>query len=187
MSTHSLDLTLVGWIATPVRHYPGPDGGTPFTSFRLASTRRWFDREQGQWKDGRTEWFTVKCFRGTALNAATSLRKGDPVIVHGRIATEDWTGTDGPRTTLVIEASAIGHDLTYGSSQFMRTVHGAGQGDGAGDVTPEHALGPIEPGDDQEPGLDPVDVSALMALDDADVHGTLVAVEEETRDLAMAR
>ncbi|WP_448629800.1 hypothetical protein [Cellulomonas soli] len=47
MSTHSLDLTLVGWIATPVRHYPGTDGGTPYTSFRLASTRRWFDREQG--------------------------------------------------------------------------------------------------------------------------------------------
>lgn len=179
MSTHSLDLTLVGWIATPVRHYPGTDGGTPFTSFRLASTRRWFDREQGVWKDGRTEWFTVKCFRGTALNAATSLRKGDPVVVHGRIATEDWTGADGPRTTLVIEASAIGHDLTYGASQFMRTVHTGGQGEGAGE--------PIEPGDAQEPGLDPVDVSALMALDDADVVGTLVAIEEEARDLAPAR
>ncbi|GAA3813261.1 single-stranded DNA-binding protein [Cellulomonas soli] len=182
MSTHSLDLTLVGWIATPVRHYPGTDGGTPYTSFRMASTRRWFDRESGLWKDGRTEWFTVKAFRGTALNAATSLRKGDPVLVHGRIATEDWTGADGPRTTLVIEAAAIGHDLTYGSAQFMRTVHTGGQGDAAGEQTAA-----IEPGDEQEPGLDPVDVSALMALDDVDLVGTLVAVEEEERDLALAR
>ena len=32
----------------------------------LASTSRYFDRDKGEWVDGRTEWFTVRVFRGAA-------------------------------------------------------------------------------------------------------------------------
>ena len=45
MSTQSLDLTVVGWIGTDVRIHHESDGGVPFTTFRLGSTRRWFDRQ----------------------------------------------------------------------------------------------------------------------------------------------
>ena len=38
--------------------------------------------------------------------------------MHGRFATDEWTGPDGPRTTLVMEADALGPDLTFGSSHF---------------------------------------------------------------------
>lgn len=122
MSTNELTLTLVGWVATEPKHYTGA-GTTPFTSFRMASTRRYFDRAQNAWVDGRTEWFTIKAWRQQAFNVAASLRKSDPVIVHGRLATEEWTGPEGPRTSLVVEALAIGPDLTFGEAKFMRTVH----------------------------------------------------------------
>ena len=122
MSTQSLDLTVVGWIGTEVRNFHENDGGTPFTTFRLGSTRRWFDKQTGAWKDGQTEWFNVKVWRTTALNVARSLRKGDPVIVQGRLSTEEWISEQGPRTSLVLEATALGHDLAFGSSHFARTM-----------------------------------------------------------------
>ena len=31
--------------------------GLAITSFRLASTRRYFDRAKGAWEDGETNWF----------------------------------------------------------------------------------------------------------------------------------
>ncbi|GCE78196.1 single-stranded DNA-binding protein [Cellulomonas biazotea] len=152
MSTHSLDLTLVGWVGSEVRHFHGPDT-TPFTSFRMASTRRWFDRAAGAWRDGRTEWFTVKIWRSGALNVAQSLRKGDPVVVHGRLSTEEWQSDDGPRTSLVVEAAAVGHDLTFGTSRFARTVSAASL-DATGD------------GQDADEVGAPADVSGLVELRD---------------------
>jgi single-strand DNA-binding protein len=141
MSTNDLTVTLVGWVGTEPRHYTGATA-TPFTSFRMANTRRWFDRAQNAWADGRTEWFTVKVWRQSALNVASSLRKGDPVLVHGRLSTEQWESPEGPRTSLVLEALAIGPDLTYGRATFARTVHvapgssdaGAAREDGDGEA-----------------------------------------------------
>ncbi len=164
MSTNELTLTLVGWLGTDPKHYPGTSSGstpapgpaagaagtpgsatpgaaagaggasTPFTTFRMASTRRWFDRERGTWVDGRTEWFTVKAWRGAARNVAESLRKGDPVLVHGRLSTDEWSTADGePRTSLVLDAIAIGPDLAYGTARYARTIYTNGSealGDG---------------------------------------------------------
>lgn len=133
MSTSDLTVTLVGWVGTEPKHYTG-SGTTPFTSFRMANTRRYFDRGQNTWTDGRTEWFTVKVWRQAAMNAASSLRKGDPVLVHGRLSTEQWESPEGPRTSLVLEALAIGPDLTYGRASFARTVHLAAAGAAPGDA-----------------------------------------------------
>lgn len=128
MSTNGLTLTLTGWVGTEPKHFTG--AGTPFTSFRMASTRRYYDARQGAWVDGKTLWFTVKVWREAALNVAECLRKSDPVVVHGRLGTEEWESPEGPRSGLVLEALAIGHDLTYGRSRFARTVHRSAAGDG---------------------------------------------------------
>jgi len=136
MSSNDLTMTLVGWIATVPRHYPGVEGGVPFTSFRMANTRRYRDRTTGQWVDGRTDWFTIKAFRHVARNLAESMRQGDPVIVHGRLTTEEYTPKEGgTRTNLVIDAVAIGPDLAFGTSRFARTVHTTGRAEGAEEST----------------------------------------------------
>ncbi len=80
MSSNGLNVTVVGWAASTPRAVIGD--GVPFTSFRVATTPRWYDGRKGEWTDGRTEWITVKAFRDVALNVATSVRKGDPVVAH---------------------------------------------------------------------------------------------------------
>lgn len=159
MSTNELILTLVGWVATEPKKYVGA-GTAPFTSFRMASTRRYYDRAAGAWVDGRTEWFTVKAWRQQALNVAASLRKSDPVIVHGRLVTEEWTGADGPRVTFVLEATAIGPDLTFGETRFVRTVHLAAGGQADGQEATDDV--PDDPADDLADELadDQADVQA---------------------------
>ncbi|KQY21400.1 hypothetical protein ASD16_19105 [Cellulomonas sp. Root485] len=154
MSMQSLDLTVVGWIGTDVRIHHESDGGVPFTTFRLGSTRRWFDKQAGVWRDAQTEWFNVKVWRTTALNAARSLRKGDPVIVQGLLSTEEWVGADGPRTSLVLDASALGPNLAFGSSHFARTVSPTAAG--GSDDAPADVSGLEEVPEDEEAGHAPV-------------------------------
>ena len=153
MSTSGLVVTVVGWVASNPREVVGD--GVPFTSFRLATTPRWYDNRAAMWTDGRTEWITVKAFRDVAFNVASSVRKGDPLVVLGRLRTEEWAGENGPRTTLVLDASALGHDLTRGRTSFARSVHvsadrsgdGADGADGAGDGVADGASSgePVDP------------------------------------------
>ncbi|UZN04712.1 single-stranded DNA-binding protein [Cellulomonas sp. S1-8] len=130
MGTHTQDVTVVGWVGSDLRtyHLDGV-GGVPYTQFRLASTRRVLDRRTGEFRDGPTLWFTVKAWRAAAVNLDASLRKGDPVVVVGRLGQSEWVAQDGgPRSELVLEALAVGHDLSYGSAQFRRTLAGARRG-----------------------------------------------------------
>ncbi len=129
-------VTLSGFVATTPTLFRS-QSGNDFTSFRIAQTRRYLDRERGEWVDGRTLWFTVKAWKHVARNVALSLHKGDPVVVTGRLSLDEWDGPDGPRTSLVVEATALGPDLTLGEARFARTVHrreddGARRGDAAG-------------------------------------------------------
>ena len=87
-------------------------------SFRLACTPR--VRKAGEWVDGTTTWLTVTCFRGLAENVAASLRRGDPVLVGGRLRTNVWTKDGIEHERLVLEATSVGHDLTWGTSAFRR-------------------------------------------------------------------
>jgi single-strand DNA-binding protein len=133
MSSNGLMVTVVGWAASTPREVVGD--GVPFTSFRVATTPRYFDNRQGVWADGRTEWISVKAFRDVAFNVAASIRKGDPVLVQGRLRTEEWVSEAGPRTGLVLDAHALGHDLSRGRGSFARSVHVTGtptEEDGSG-------------------------------------------------------
>ena len=45
------------------------------------------------------------------------------IAVTGRLNTSEWQGTDGvTRYSLNLQAESIGHDLTYGSSQFTKPL-----------------------------------------------------------------
>lgn len=110
----------VGNVATQPVHRELPSGAS--ARFRLAATSRYWDREKNTWTDGHTNFFTVWANRRLADNAVASLNVGDPVIVQGRlkVRTEIRDGTS--RTWADIDALAIGHDLTRGTTAFRRTV-----------------------------------------------------------------
>jgi single-strand DNA-binding protein len=116
------NVTLTGLVATTPRHIVTSDG-LAITSFRLASAQRRYDRVRQQWIDSDTNWYTVSMFRNLALNGALSIAKGDRVIVVGRLRIRDWENTERSGTTVEIEADAIGHDLTWGTTKFERVQH----------------------------------------------------------------
>jgi single-strand DNA-binding protein len=113
------NITLTGLVATTPRHLTTSEG-LAITSFRLASSQRRFDRAANRWVDGDTNWYTVSSFRALAENAATSVSKGDRVIVTGKLRIRDWENTDRSGTTVEIEAEALGHDLTWGIASYTR-------------------------------------------------------------------
>jgi single-strand DNA-binding protein len=95
--------------------------GATFASFRLACTPRVW--RGGQWGDDETTWLGVVCSRGLALNVKSSIGKGDPVIVVGRLRTERWKGDDGvAHERLKLEAQSVGHDLSRGTSVFRKAT-----------------------------------------------------------------
>jgi single-strand DNA-binding protein len=114
-------VTVVGLVATTPRHLVTQDG-LPITSFRLASSHRKFDRKENKWIDGETNWFTVTAFRQLAINSAGSVAKGDRVLVTGKLRVRDWDNGERAGTSVEIEADNLGHDMSWGSSVFTRTV-----------------------------------------------------------------
>ncbi|CAN5332981.1 hypothetical protein BH11ACT2_BH11ACT2_22560 [soil metagenome] len=115
-------ITVTGIIATDPRHLVSGEGRLPITSFRLASTQRRFDRKEQKWVDAGTNWFTITAFRQMATNAAGSLKKGERVVVTGRMRIRDWETGERNGTTVEIEADAIGHDLAWGTTTFARSI-----------------------------------------------------------------
>jgi single-strand DNA-binding protein len=117
----SENITVAGLVATTPRHLITQDG-LPITSFRLASSHRKFDREQNKWVDGETNWFTVTVFRQLAINASTSIAKGERIVATGKLRVRDWDNGERAGTSVEIEADHLGHDLFWGTSSFTRTV-----------------------------------------------------------------
>ncbi|CAI9408545.1 single-stranded DNA-binding protein [Nocardioides sp. T2.26MG-1] len=112
-------ITLQGWLGSDVTLRRA--GDTPVASFRLACTPRRFNRRTENWSDGTTQWYTVNVWRQLAENCAASLRRGDPVVVHGRLEVRLWVNSDNVEvTSFEIDAAHLGHDLTRGTSTFTR-------------------------------------------------------------------
>jgi len=78
-------------------------GGGKAAVFSLATTEKWTDREG---RPGEaTEWHRVVVYGPAATAVETMLRKGDPVLVEGRVATRgfrDKGGTDRTITEIVV-------------------------------------------------------------------------------------
>ena len=102
--------------------------GSIFTTFRLAHTpyRRGAD---GRYYDGETSYFSVIAFGALAANAAVALHKGQPVVVEGNLTVKQYAGPDGqPRTSAEVEATHLGHDLSWGRATFERVSRAAALG-----------------------------------------------------------
>lgn len=114
-------VSVAGLIATTPRYIVTADN-LPIVSFRLASSTRRFDRATNRWVDGETNWYTVTAFNALATNANSSLSKGDRIMLTGKLRVRDWDNGERTGTSVEIEADAMGHDLTWGNSEFTRTV-----------------------------------------------------------------
>lgn len=117
----SESFTVSGLVATTPRHLVTQEG-LPITSFRLAASKRRYDRSKKTWVDGETNWFTITSFRQLAINSASSVSKGDRIVVCGKLKVRDWDNGERSGTSVEIEAESLGHDLVWGTTEFNRTV-----------------------------------------------------------------
>ena len=112
------------------------NGGRTAT-FTLATTERRTDR------DGRTsestEWHRVVVYGGLAEVVGRMLRKGDPVLVEGRIATRAWRDREGASRTVteIVVAGAQGMVSVLSGRRADRPESG-GTSDGGESAAPEN-------------------------------------------------
>ena len=114
-------VTVNGTVGTDVQMTSGERSNR--ARFRLATAERHLDRESSKWMDRETVWLDVICFRRLADHVAASVLKGQPVIVRGRLRVSNWQSETGPRQTLEILATSVGHDLALGRASFARPPH----------------------------------------------------------------
>jgi single-strand DNA-binding protein len=127
-------ITLRGYLTQEPKLYQRTAEAIPLTEIRVGSTPRRLNRETGEWQEAPASYYTVKCWRRLAINAASSLHKGDTVIIRGRFYTNTWVDSQQQtRTTLEIEADSLGHDLAYGWSHFLRGVRQQPRDNAGGD------------------------------------------------------
>lgn len=147
-------ITLRGYVTAEPKYWKTTPTQTPVAEIRVGSTPRRLNRATGEWLDGDTSYYTVKCWRRLAVNVAGCLRKGDMVLIRGKVVTRTWVDDEQrPRTQVQVEADSVGHDLSFGWSHFIRGVQSqpnAAQRLADGEMSRQYA--PDEQDADGEPG-----------------------------------
>ncbi len=92
--------------------------GDQVAEFRLGCTAR---RKEGEtWVDAHTNWYGVEAWGGFADHVRASLRKGDLVIVSGKLRIDQWESGDKRGTSVRIRAEHVGHSLRVGPTTRAR-------------------------------------------------------------------
>jgi single-strand DNA-binding protein len=121
-------ISVVGYVASEPSYVKVGRNDIPKLTMRVAWTTRRRDAASGQWVDANTSFVWVTCWRRLADNLATCLRKGDPVVLRGRLDVRSFVGRDGQRRTSVeVDANTLGHDLNRGVAGFRRVFDKAGR------------------------------------------------------------
>jgi single-strand DNA-binding protein len=116
-------LTISGNVVDEPKLRRTATNGVTVLSFRVASTSRRRDPDTGEWGDRDTLFVNVTCWRDFGINVGNSVFKGQPVVVHGRFYSRQYTTKDEvSRVSYEIDAESVGHDLSRGTSDFKKAV-----------------------------------------------------------------
>ena len=94
--------------------------GTSVASFRIASNSRRFDKSTSSWIDQEPSYLSITAWSQLAENVALSVHKGQALVVTGKLKVRQWQDADKSGTNVEIDATAIGHDLNRGTSEFTK-------------------------------------------------------------------
>lgn len=111
-------VTVVGNLAgdPELRFTPSGAGVTNFTVVKNNRTK-----QGDQWVDGSPDFYRVNVWRQMAENVSESLRKGDRVIVTGKLQSRQFETREGEkRTSWEITAEAVGPDLRWALAQVRK-------------------------------------------------------------------
>jgi single-strand DNA-binding protein len=108
-------------VADPVQRSTA--SGATVVGIRIASSGRKFDRASGEFRDGDPMYIAVSCWRALGEHVFASLRKGDSVVVLGRLLHRSYDDKQGNRRSVhELDAIAVGPDLGRCAADLRRTA-----------------------------------------------------------------
>ena len=118
--------TLVGnLVADPELRYT--PNGAAVCNFKVAQTPRTFDRQSNEWKDGEAIFMPCSIWREAAENVRESFKRGDRVIVTGRLKSRSYETKEGDKRTVIeLEAEEVGASVKYATATIKRTEKSRG-------------------------------------------------------------
>jgi single-strand DNA-binding protein len=100
--------------------------GATVVGLRVASNARRFDRTSGEFKDADPMYIGVSCWRTLGGNVLASLRKGDSVIVYGKLLHRTYDDKSGNRRSVhEVDAVSVGPDLNRCPADLRRPARPA--------------------------------------------------------------
>lgn len=97
--------------------------GVAVAAFTVAASRRTYDSDSGQWKDGDTLFLRCSAWRELAEHTAESLRKGMRVVVTGRLRQREYETTEGDkRTVYEVDADDVGPSLRWATAKIAKAT-----------------------------------------------------------------
>lgn len=151
--SHAATITLTGRAGTNPQVSNGSTGDR--VNLRVVATERRFDRTTGEWTDGDEFGVTVICWRTLASAVLATVRKGDPVIVCGRIATRRFERDGMTQYFTEVKADSIGLDLARASGRFVRAAPDTMQSPPIAGATTDPAGIPVGAVGGTDPAADP--------------------------------
>ncbi len=95
--------------------------GSPVANFGIAVSRRW-QNSIGEWQED-VSYVDVVVWRSLAENCAESLKKGDRIIVNGRLQMRTWETQDGQtRNKIEVVARVIGPSLEWATTSITKNI-----------------------------------------------------------------
>jgi single-strand DNA-binding protein len=85
----------------------------------VAKDRR---NENGTWVDGEALFMDCICFGRVAEHLTESVRKGDTIIVNGRLGENVWEKDGVERRSIQVTADEIGVSLLWGEAKTERAM-----------------------------------------------------------------
>lgn len=97
--------------------------GQAVARFTVAFNPRTFDQAKGEWGNGEASFYQVSAFGPQAERFTESFRKGDRVIVIGRLEQRQWTDKDSgeKRSGWQVVADEIGGSVAFAELRVNRT------------------------------------------------------------------
>lgn len=183
----AIEVTVQGTVATaPV--LTRQEGKKPYCRFRVAAS--YGQMVSGSWVNYDTLWFTAKAWGDLAEHLAQSFKRGDPVILCGRLGEDHWMRSGQRVSSMVLHLHCAGHDLTRGEAHYTKVViiHDKAGEQGAAQLAAQRAGGAQAMGGPQamsgpetmsapEPDSAPEAMSAPEVISGPDIPGAGSAPE----------
>jgi single-strand DNA-binding protein len=148
-------VTIVGNVATAPKGRMLPSGDT-VVNFKIASNARRRSAE-GEWSTRDSLFVRVDCWRRLAENVLSSCNVGDPVVVRGRLYTDEYEWEGQRRSETRMTAFTVGPDLNRCTADITRTRRGE-------EPPPDPQLAALSADDGRPPDAEPSPQASIEEL-----------------------